>query len=118
MTAPTLTVAQTLPRTHRCDATVAQAPGDFGFVPVTCRQSVGVATFVTTAGLRVGYCAREGHQASVRRRFAERVESVRHFRIEGCSSCVGSPTGAVPPHDASSRCESGRRPHCSCDGCF
>ena len=67
----TLTVAQTLPRTHRCDATVGKAPSDFGFVPVTCRQTVGVATFVTTAGLRVGYCAREGHQASVRRRFAE-----------------------------------------------
>jgi hypothetical protein len=23
-----------------------------------------------------------------------------------------------PPHDASVRCESGKRPHCSCDVCF
>lgn len=23
-----------------------------------------------------------------------------------------------PPHDASPRCESGKRPHCTCDACF
>jgi hypothetical protein len=24
----------------------------------------------------------------------------------------------MPPHDASSRCESGKRNHCTCDTCF
>lgn len=24
----------------------------------------------------------------------------------------------MPPHHASSRCESGKRPHCTCDTCF
>jgi hypothetical protein len=24
----------------------------------------------------------------------------------------------LPPHDASPRCESGKRPHCTCDVCF
>jgi hypothetical protein len=32
-----------------------------------------------------------------------------------CASCM-TPEG--PPHRPSARCESGRRPHCSCDVCF
>jgi hypothetical protein len=26
--------------------------------------------------------------------------------------------GMMPPHTPSSRCESGKRPHCTCDVCF
>lgn len=75
MTTPALSVAQSLPRAHRCDATIAKTPTDFGFQPVTCTQTFGVATYISRSGLRVGYCPIEGHEASVRRRFAERVES-------------------------------------------
>lgn len=31
----------------------------------------------------------------------------------------GKPTGVfTPSHNASPRCESGKRPHCTCDSCF
>lgn len=83
MTVPALSVTQTIPRAHRCDATIGRLAGDFGFTPVTCQQTVGVATFISTSGLRVGYCPIEGHQAIVRRRFAERVESPSVAQHEG-----------------------------------
>jgi hypothetical protein len=66
--------SQTLPRTHRCDATIGHDAAAFGFVPVACQQVVGTRTYVTTSGLRVSYCAIEGHEANVRRRFGERPE--------------------------------------------
>lgn len=28
------------------------------------------------------------------------------------------PDGFFPDHDAMSGCRSGKRPHCTCDGCF
>jgi hypothetical protein len=57
-----------------CDATIGEDPGDFGFVPRVCRQSRYVRTFVTTGGIRVGYCPIPGHESSVRRRFAEQQD--------------------------------------------
>lgn len=44
----------------------------------------------------------------------------RRSRVEGCSSCDEDPQGlrVMPPHDASERCESGKRSHCSCGSCF
>ncbi len=33
-----------------------------------------------------------------------------------CSQHIASEM--MPPHDASDRCESGKRPHCTCDVCF
>lgn len=121
MTGATITVAQTLPRTHRCDATIGQAPGEFGFVPVACTQRVGVRTFTSTSGLLVGYCPIEGHEASVRRRFVERTgAAVRPpILVAECPSCIDrAATGSGPAHEASQRCESGRRPHCTCDVCW
>lgn len=36
-----------------------------------------------------------------------------------CASCdLNRGVAMVPPHDASPRCESGKRPHCTCDTCF
>lgn len=36
-----------------------------------------------------------------------------------CCTCARKRPGDLcPPHDASARCESGKRPHCSCDICF
>jgi hypothetical protein len=57
-----------------CNAIIGRRPVDFGFVPAICGQSVGIRTFVTTGSIRVGYCSRDGHEASVRRRFAEQQD--------------------------------------------
>ncbi len=36
-----------------------------------------------------------------------------------CAQCERQGKGAfAPSHDASGRCESGKRPHCTCDRCF
>lgn len=35
-----------------------------------------------------------------------------------CQQYRSSPYSMAPPHDASTRCKSGRRSHCSCDACF
>ena len=42
------------------------------------------------------------------------------FVLDGsCPTCAALARGELcPPHDASPRCESGRRNHCSCDICF
>jgi hypothetical protein len=56
----------------RCLAVIHYGAGAFGFDPILCSQVVGVRHFVTTGGLRVGYCAIPSHEASVRRRFTER----------------------------------------------
>lgn len=43
----------------------------------------------------------------------------RHKMPAGeCPSCDGETSDFHPSHDASSRCESGKRSHCSCDVCF
>lgn len=43
----------------------------------------------------------------------------RRWRVHGCRTCIETPPGALmPPHDASSRCESGKHSHCTCDTCF
>jgi hypothetical protein len=115
----TMSVAQTLPRVQRCDATIGRTAADFGFLPVACRQTVGVREFITTSGLAVGYCALDGHEASVRRRFAERVAPVRKARVRGCPTCAdANRRGAMAPiHDPSPRCESGGHAHCTCSDC-
>lgn len=39
--------------------------------------------------------------------------------VEDCPYCAHyTPAEMFPPHDASPRCESGRRDHCTCDICF
>lgn len=43
----------------------------------------------------------------------------RRRRVEGCSYCEQNKGASMmPSHDASLRCESGKRPHCTCDTCF
>lgn len=44
----------------------------------------------------------------------------RQSRLAGCGTCDEDPENKqmMPPHDASSRCESGKYTHCSCDTCF
>lgn len=43
---------------------------------------------------------------------------VRRRTVAGCPTCDADPDGFRPYHDASLRCESGGRPHCSCGVCF
>lgn len=57
-----------------CDAIVTQRPTRWGFEGVRCTQVVGIRTYVTTGGLRVGYCSIGGHEQNVRRRFAEQQD--------------------------------------------
>jgi len=41
--------------------------------------------------------------------------------LQGCSYCDderANHTTFFPPHRARRRCESGKRPHCTCDTCF
>jgi hypothetical protein len=35
-----------------------------------------------------------------------------------CSECLSTSVFEGPSHEASSNCQSGRRPHCTCDTCF
>lgn len=35
-----------------------------------------------------------------------------------CRYCDENRGGFHPPHDPSPRCDSGKRPHCTCDTCF
>ena len=48
------------------------------------------------------------------------VPSRRRIAMEeGCATCAELAQGSLgPPHDPSPRCESGKRPHCTCDICF
>ena len=36
----------------------------------------------------------------------------------GCAEQYANPNAMAPSHKASERCESGKRPHCTCDVCF
>lgn len=60
-----------------------------------------------------------GEKAEV---FDTREERQKRRRIvleEGCETCAELARGSFGPyHDASPRCESGKRPHCTCDICF
>lgn len=49
----------------------------------------------------------------------ERKYPTRRRHVEGCSYCEQNKGASMmPSHDASLRCESGKRPHCTCDTCF
>jgi len=42
-----------------------------------------------------------------------------HLKPGECHYCdKHKPGEMMPPHDASSRCESGKHSHCTCDACF
>lgn len=61
--------------TTTCEAIVSYAQGDYGFVPVTCSQSVGLVRIIDAAGVRHLACSRWSHAAEIIRRFGERVEA-------------------------------------------
>ena len=46
----------------------------------------------------------------------DRVLRDRYCEI--CQPAMAGGTKMVPYHDASDRCQSGKRTHCSCDTCF
>lgn len=57
-----------------CNATIGYEPSAWGFIPIQCTQKVGIRTYVTTGGVRVGYCPIGGHEQNVRRRFEEQQD--------------------------------------------
>jgi hypothetical protein len=102
-----------------CEATLSdrfriRASG-VGFDAETCSQKVGVATFTDAAGITRHACSRDGHRANVERRFGVAARTPRDQRVAGCPGCRYEDG---PPHEASPRCESGGRNHCSCSACF
>ena len=58
---------------NTCEAIVGRTPGEWGFVPVTCGQSVGLVTLMDAAGITHHACARFGHREQLVRRFGETV---------------------------------------------
>jgi hypothetical protein len=47
------------------------------------------------------------------------ARSIRRQKVNNCPYCKAEGMNFFhPPHDASERCESGKRNHCSCDLCF
>jgi hypothetical protein len=46
------------------------------------------------------------------------TQVLRDMDCPTCADAMANPGKAVPYHDASPRCESGKRPHCTCDTCF
>jgi hypothetical protein len=60
------------------------------------------------------------HIRDQRERDAQAAATRRRHRLpQGeCASCDEFGTGMGPSHDASARCESGKREHCSCNACF
>jgi hypothetical protein len=64
----------------RCKATISVEPAPYGFRPVQCGQVVGIRGYWAktepweNTDHFATYCALEGHQANVRRRFAARTD--------------------------------------------
>jgi len=47
------------------------------------------------------------------------LRAIRVTREPGCEYCAKHRDDPMmPPHQASSRCESGKRSHCTCDTCW
>lgn len=72
---------------------------------------------------RVGdclHCDGLGCEEIDRRAAAAKNVTRTSFVLDGtCKTCAALAKGEMyPPHDASPRCESGKRPHCTCDTCF
>jgi hypothetical protein len=42
----------------------------------------------------------------------------KRHEVPGCAFCERFKGRMHPSHDASDRCESGKREHCTCDECF
>lgn len=60
-----------------------------------------------------GYC---GADPKAARKVLERRYILSGGVCVTCSQHLASEM--MPPHDASPRCESGKRNHCTCDTCF
>ena len=48
----------------------------------------------------------------------DRVLATYHPGCDFCDTMKGERRTFFPPHDASPRCDSGGRDHCTCDTCF
>ena len=117
------TAIDTVSAPPTCDARVSYTarPEGWGWTPIDCGQRVGLTAFRDIAGHTRHHCSRDGHRAAAVRRYGlwEGTESPGGpDAIEGCPGCIARAARGGPAHEASPRCESGRRPHCSCDVCW
>jgi len=68
-----------------------------------------------------GFHARQTAARIARRKPGESVPKRRYKAPPGeCETCDKSGAGFsnTPFHDAAARCESGKRPHCTCEVCY
>lgn len=85
-------------------------------------EGVGVAGFCAPCGA-LDFQRRTGYVPETREQKIARGER-EGWLVSDCLGCkeryeAKDPTSVfVPNHQASTRCESGRRPHCTCDTCF
>lgn len=62
-----------------------------------------------------------GYEAMCDQLRAIKAVGVRRFakpQVPGCSECEEYSVFGGPSHGNSSYCQSGKRPHCTCDWCF
>jgi hypothetical protein len=61
---------------RRCEARIGATAGDFGLVPVLCRQAVGIHAFIDATGAVRGACSIEGHESDVARRYGHWTDEI------------------------------------------
>jgi hypothetical protein len=72
------------------------------------------------------YCAdKQSEETRMMRSALERVREAALVKFATpnpahpeCATCLEQSVFGGPSHEASPRCRSGRRPHCTCDTCF
>lgn len=86
---------------RHCSAIVGLRKGDWGFVNILCRQTVGVRMGVTTGGTWFGYCAIPGHRGNVEGRYEAHVctdcgEPVARRDATRCGDCSRKDRARTP----------------------
>ena len=119
-----------------CEARFGFAPGEWEPMPLWCSVRIGLTVWTDRAGQTHRACRH--HVAGLRYRYPEaeqaRVAEVitaatREFEavviedhggyvVTADVPCRLCEEGDIVPHNPSPRCESGSRPHCTCDRCF
>ena len=83
-----------------------------------CGTPVDVDQCPPPTGLVCANCYAEC-MATQFRKMDQAQPTHRRQHVPNCGYCARyRPTDMFPPHDASRRCESGQRDHCTCATCF
>lgn len=103
-----------------CEARVGFYPGEYGESPLWCSARIGLTVWEDSRGQTHRACRH--HVDGLQHRYPEQTPAraaldvgIAVFdRNDPCPRCGRG----GPPHNASPRCESGGRTHCSCEVCF